>query len=582
MAQQEVLGLTRSIRTGWSLRFGERQIFTGLTLLVVVWLVLAPVSLVVICSFLVEPLRDFQNFSLTHYAKIYLDAGTYKLLWNTVSLAVGAIGTGFLFALPLAWLVERTNTPGRNSMYMLILVPMAIPPMISALGWERLLGPRIGLINVFLRWLLDLKGEGPLNVFTIYGMAVVMGLSSVPTLFLILAPVFRNLDPAFEEASVVSGAGRWKTFLRVTMPLASPAVFAALIWAFVLALEAFEIPGVLGLQAGILVFSTKIFWAVAPPTGELPDYGMASALSIFVLILSSLLVYVYLRMLGAGEKYTSVTGKGYRPVRVDLGRWRYLGICFFGVYIVLAIVLPLAVLIWGSLLHYYQLPSWTLLKQISLQNYLSILDSPYTLEAIRNTAILVFTAATVTTLLCAVIAWVIIRFRGIWGRTVNVLSFSPIAIPTVIIGFAMVLTYIAFPIGIYGTVWIIVIAHVTRYMSYGSRAMIAAQVQVHSELEEASYTFGASLLTTFRRIILPIVVPAVVSLWLWVALHSLRELTAAVLLSTPDNQVVSTLIWNSYYEGEVGIAYALSVMLILVSLVLAFAARKLLVGREAT
>ena len=558
------------------MRVSERDVFSWLTLGAVAWLVVVPLFLVVFFSFQREPLAEISGLSLYHYLEIYVDPGTYELILNTLLFGAGAILTGFAFAVPLAWLVERTNAPGRHLMYALILIPMALPPMIAALGWERLLDPRIGVINLVLRALLGLEGEGPLNVFTLFGMSFVMGLSMVPTVFLMLVPVLRNMDPAFEEASMIAGASRFMTLLRVTFPLTYPAFFAALIWFFIISIEAFEIPGVIGMQAGILVFSTKIFWAIHPPMGELPEYGTASALAMSVLVLSGVLVYLYLKVLGAGEKYTTVTGRGYRPAVIDLGRARYVGSGFFFLYMCLAVVLPLLVLAWGSLLTFYQPPSWELLPQLTVKHYVNAVTGYGALTAFKNTALLVVVASTATTLLAVVAGWIIVRFGGRTGKILNLLTFAPIAIPSVIIGFALILMYLSIPVGVYGTVWVIVIAHVTRYISYGSRAVISAQVQVHKELEEASYTCGASLGATLRKVVVPIVLPALVSLWLWVALHSLRELSSAVLLATPGNRVVSTMIWFAWQEGQVGEAYALSIMLIAVSLVVAFAARRLL------
>jgi iron(III) transport system permease protein len=558
------------------MRASERDVFGWLTLGTVAWLVIVPLFLVVFFSFQREPLVEVSGFTLYHYLEIYVDPATYELILNTLVFGAGAILTGFAFAVPLAWLVERTNAPGRHLMYALILVPMALPPMIAALGWERLLDPRIGVINLILRALLGMEGEGPLNVFTLYGMSFVMGLSMVPTVFLIMAPSIRNLDPSYEDASLVSGATWYATFRRVTLPLVYPAFFAALIWFFIIAIEAFEIPGVIGLQAGILVFSTKIFWAVHPPTGDLPDYGIASALAAFVLILSAILVYFYLKALGSGEKYTTITGRGYRPSIVDLGRWRYAGTAFFSGYMILAIVLPVIVLAWGSLLAYYQPPAWDLVDQLSLENYYTTFDDEDFLGAFWNTGVVVFTAATVTAVICTVAAWIVVRFPGKLSAVLNLMTFIPIAVPSVIIGLALILVYLSLPVGLYGTIWIIAIAHITRYVSYGSRAMIAAQVQIHKELEEASYTCGASFRMTLRKVIMPILLPALVSLWLWVALHSIRELSAAVLLASSNNTVISTLIWTQYHEGEVGVAYALSMILIGVSFVIAFAGRRLL------
>ena len=558
------------------MRASERDVFGWLSLVAVGWLVVIPLFLVIFCSFQREPLFEVTGPTIQNYLDIYIDPATYRLILNTLFFGAGAILVGFVFAIPLAWLVERTNAPGRHLMYALILVPMALPPMIAALGWERLLDPRIGVINMVLRAMLGMEGEGPLNVYTLYGMSFVMGLSMVPTVFLMLVPVLRNMDPAFEEASMISGASRFMTLMRVTFPLTYPAFFAALIWFFIISIEAFEIPGVIGMQAGILVFSTKIFYAIHPPTGELPEYGTASALAMAVLVLSGVLVYLYLKVLGAGDKYTTVTGRGYRPAIMDLGRARYLGSLFFFLYLSLAVVFPLVVLGWGSLLTYYQPPSWELVSQLTMKHYYNALTGYGATTAFKNTAMLVVVAATVTTLLSVTAGWIIVRSGGRMGRALNLLTFAPIAIPSVIIGFALILVYLSIPVGIYGTIWVIAIAHVTRFIAYGSRAVISAQVQVHKELEEASYTCGGSMLVTLRKVVVPIVLPALVSLWLWVALHSLRELSSAVLLASPGNRVVSTMIWFAWQEGQVGEAYAISIMLIGVSLVIAFAARRLL------
>ena len=558
------------------MRANEREVFGWLTLVAVGWLVIIPLFLVIFCSLQREPLFAITSPTIQNYLDIYIDPATYQLILNTLFFGAGAILVGFVFAIPLAWLVERTNAPGRHLMYALILVPMALPPMIAALGWERLLGPRIGVINLVLRAMLGMEGDGPLNVYTLYGMSFVMGLSMVPTVFLMLVPVLRNMDPAFEEASMISGASRFMTLMRVTFPLTYPAFFAALIWFFIISVEAFEIPGVIGMQAGILVFSTKIFYAIHPPTGELPEYGTASALAMAVLVLSGVLVYLYLKVLGAGEKYTTVTGRGYRPSIIDLGRARYIGSLFFFLYLSLAVVLPLVVLGWGSLLTYYQPPSWELVSQLTMKHYYNAVTGYGAITAFKNTAMLVVVAATVTTLLSVTAGWIIVRSGGRMGRALNLLTFAPIAIPSVIIGFALILVYLSIPVGIYGTIWVIAIAHVTRFIAYGSRAVISAQVQIHKELEEASYMCGGSMLVTLRKVVVPIVLPALVSLWLWVALHSLRELSSAVLLATPGNRVVSTMIWFAWQEGQVGEAYAISIMLIAVSLVIAFAARRLL------
>ena len=192
------------------------------------------------------------------------------------------------------------------------------------------------------------------------------------------------------------------------------------------------------------------------------------------------------------------------------------------------------------------------MSSLSLDNYYTTFEDEDFLGVFWNTGVVVFTAATVTAVICTVAAWIVVRFPGRLSSVLNLATFTPIAVPSVIIGLALILVYLSIPIGLYGTIWIIAIAHITRYLSYGSRTMIASQVQIHKELEEASYTCGASFRTTLRKVIMPILLPALVSLWLWVALHSIRELSAAVLLASSENTVISTLIWDPVPRGRGG------------------------------
>jgi iron(III) transport system permease protein len=304
------------------------------------------------------------------------------------------------FGVIFAWLLERTNVPCKEALYALMPVPVAVPGVLFSIGWVLLLSPQIGVINGLLRWLFDLE-EAPINVYSLAGMIFLEGLHLVPVTFLMMAGAFRRMDPVLEEASAVAGGDMLRTLCSVTLKVLLPSILAAYIYVLISAMESFEIPGVIGLRAGIHVMALRIYLAASqPPT----DYGLVSTYSVLLLGISALLIYFYGKILNRAERYVTITGKAYRPKVIDLGNWKYAALGVFAGYFLLTVVLPFLILLWASLLPFYQVPSMAALARLTWENYHAVWDIPKVGLAFRNSVLMILLAPTVTMLVCSVIS----------------------------------------------------------------------------------------------------------------------------------------------------------------------------------
>ena len=310
----------------------------------------------------------------------------------------------------------------------------------------------------------------------------------------------------------------------------------------------------------------------------MPIFGLASTYAITLLLITSAGIYWQSRMGRQGARYSTVTGKGFRPRRMDLGRWRYLTAALFIVYALLVIGLPLLVLIWASLQRFYSVPSWNALENVSLANYYAVFDYPGIGDAVRNTIVLALGGATAVMILSAIVGWIVLRSR-IPGRWLldNIAS-MPMAMPGLVVGLAIMICYLALPFGIYGTIWILLIAYMTRFLPYGMRFNSSALLQLHRELEESAALSGASWWTTFRRIVLPLLKPGLVAGWIYIVIVSGRELSSTILLYSPDSQVISVVLWEQWQNGQYVQLAALGVMMIAVLFVFVLTAQ--ILGRR--
>jgi iron(III) transport system permease protein len=536
--------------------------------LLLTYLVLVPLALVVLSSFRPGGFPLDPGFTLRNYATIYGDPGFPALLRTTFIFALGSCSVALVLGLGLAWLVERSDLPGREALRGLVLLPMATPPILLAIAWAMLLSPRNGVLNQIMTNVFAL-GKAPFDIYTLPGMVFVQGLALVPTAYLFLAPAFANMDPSLEEAATTSGAGTWTLIRRVILPILWPAILSAMIFLLIVSLVVFDVPGALGIPARKFVLSSQIFYLVTNSPGGIPLYGQVSALAMLFLGILMGLGLAYHHLTRHAQRYRTVTGKGFRPRVFPLGRGRPFALAALVVYFLLSVIFPLLILLWMSLMPYQTGISWAALDLLTLDNHRDFVRNTRVLTATRNSLVIAVVAATGVSLLSLLLSWLTARLRVPGRQALDILAFIPIAVPGVMIGVALIYVYITVGaiVPIYGTIWIIAIAYVTQYLPFGSRVTSGVIMQLHPELEEAGSASGAGRLRILWRITLPLIWPAIASIWIWVLAHALRELSSALFLQGRDNKVIPTILWDYWSGGEPNRAAAgglwLTVVLIL-------------------
>ena len=346
------------------------SLFSAGLLAVLLVVIGVPVLMVVLMSLRTGFPGEGGPLTLENFIEVYADSGTYQVLVNTLLFALGSVAVALLFAVPLSWLLMRTDVPFKKTFYVLLTVGILIPVFLRTIARILLLSPRIGLLNRWLVEIFSLSGP-PLSLYNIPGMAFIQGVSFVPGAFFMLSAAYRAMDPSLEEAAYTSGVSKFTTFLRINIPITLPAIAAVMVYLFMTGIAVFEVPAIIGLPARILVLSALIYTATSPPTG-LPEYGIAGAYGAIMLVTGLALAYFYVRLVKEGKKYTVITGRGYRPREIALGRWKWPAMGFVLFYLSIEVFIPFVVLLWTSLVPYLQLPSTAALKTLTLENYLSI------------------------------------------------------------------------------------------------------------------------------------------------------------------------------------------------------------------
>jgi iron(III) transport system permease protein len=378
--------------------------------------------------------------------------------------------------------------------------------------------------------------------------------------FLIMTAAFRSMDPSLEESAMMSGASVPQIAWRITLKLSWPAVCATLLILFVRAIESFEVPALLGLPVGIQVFTSSIYQAIHAYPSKI---GLASSYAVTLLFITAIGIYFQSRLSSQGSKYSTVTGKGFRPRAMDLGRWRYLTAAVFLLYFSFIVVLPFLVLLWSSLQKFYSVPSLAAMHNLTFDAYKFILNYPTLISAVGNSLLLAVGCATVVMLLTSVICWIVVKTKLPGRYLLDSLASLPMVFPGLVLGLALMIFYLYFDIGVYGTMWIMFIAYITRFMPYGLRYNTTSMLQIHKELEESAAMSGASWGTTFYRIVLPLLKPGLMAGWIYIVIVSIRELSTSILLYSPGTEVVSVLIWELWENGQYVELSALGVMFII-------------------
>jgi iron(III) transport system permease protein len=493
-----------------------------------------------------EPDGSFGVFSLENYAGLIEDGHLGGDLVNSLIFAFGsaflAISGGFL----QAWIVERTNSPFTRYVFLVSIISLGIPHVLYTGAWVLVLG-KSGPVNAILMMMTG-AAQPVFDVYSMTGMILIEGMLWMPLAFLLLCNVFRNMDGSFEDAALMSGASIFQALVRITLPLALPGLLALFLLIFIRAFEAFDIPAIIGSVGDVTVLSTQIFASIRK---ELPsNFGQAGAFAMTLMSIVILLLLLQRRILAKGERFQTVTGKGYRPRVIQLGAWRHV---FGAALILLTIALlavPLGMIMLISLVPFYDGMNAAMFSRVTFANYDLAFANPHFRTAVFNTLIYGFGAATMVTLLTTGSAWLSARRRR-GSFILEQLTSVPLAFPAIVLGVAFMQTFLNMPFMIYGTLASLIIAATMQYLPYGMRFSHAGAMQIHLELEEAAAGAGANRFQIFRKIVLPLLLPSVLMSWLFVVLLCVRGVALPILLASPNSQVVSVMLYDLWVNGQV-------------------------------
>jgi iron(III) transport system permease protein len=527
-----------------------------LTTVTLAYLVLPPFFFILHTSLVTDRGLQAGTFTIQHFLNIVDSLGDVKtLLGNSLIFSLGSAAVAILYGTALAWLAERSDAPFRKLAYVSAYVSFAIPGIIKVVGWIMLLGPKAGILNALG---VALTGQAFFNIFSLSGMVLVESFLWIPIVFLLMSTPFRAMDPSLEEAATTAGSSGWQVFRRVTFPLAVPSVLAVLILTVIRSLEAFEIPALIGIPAGVEVLTTKIYLQIKG--GLIPKYGEASAYSIILIVLVALGLIPYYRITSKTYKFTTISGKNFRPNRVALGKWRWLG-AFLMLVLPLLQFLPIVAIAWSSFLPFAQVPSRKALELLTLNNYVVAFNDSGVIRSVMNSLTVSISSATVAVAITFFAAWLIVR-ASIKARWIlDQMAMLPLVFPGIVMGIAILKMYLLLPVPVYGTIWILVLAFIARYLPYGIRFSHSALLSLHKELEEGAMASGASWFQMVRHVVVPLIMPALLAGWIYIFLITFKELSIALLLYSPGSQVVAVTIWELWENGHVGELAAFSLLI---------------------
>lgn len=533
--------------------------------LLVAFLVLFPLGMLLYGSLWTARPGFPGAFTFDNYLKAYASVETYQVLATTVLLVGTKTMLAVVLATTMAWIVTRTDTPMRGLLEVLMTLPFFIPGLLEAIAWIELLSPNAGTINVWLKSI----GLQPVSIYSLGGMIWVMSLGSTAFIFLLVVNALRNMDSSLEESARASGAGAIRTALTVTLPLMAPVILSAGMLSFIRAMDSFEVPVLLGLPAKVLVFSNRIYAAVQY---DYPvNYGLATALGVSFFGLMIGLIYFQNRLL-RGREFSIVTGKGYKPRVVRLGRFRYVTLAFCVGFFLIATALPLSQVFIGSFLKVFGLPRWDL---FTFDNYIAILSDFTLWRGLINTFIVCGAAAGLTVLLCTMVAYITTRTRFVARRPLELISWLPWAIPGIVAGLGMLWAYITLPVPLYGTLLLLVIVLLTTGLPLGTRLMSGVMVQLGRELEESSRVHGASWQYTFLHVVAPLLKPALAGAFLLLFVSFSRAVSATILFVGPGTELLAVTLFSYSQAGRFQIVSALAIVLMVINVSALVVARRL-------
>jgi iron(III) transport system permease protein len=508
-------------------------------------LVLPPVWTLLSMSFLPDdPTAAGGGVTLANYRLLLISPNLSISVWNTLFFSFTAMAISLFIGGAIAWLVERTDVPLKGLAYGTAIVSLGTPFILYVTAWIYLLG-RAGPFNDLYRQVTGTMAT-PFNIYSLSGMVLVEALLWSPLVFLLMSATFRAANAEMEEAARVSGASVFEMIRYVSLKLARPAILALAMFVFILNMEAFEAPALIGMPGRVEVLTTAIFRSVK----ELPPRtGYASAFSVVMLLVISVLLYFYGRISKQAERYASITGKGYRPrpLKLGAGRWWAAGIIVINFVVVL--LLPVVAIVWISLTPFIQPIRWQAFAFLTGQHFITVLSSPYYVGLISNTLIVAASVATGVSLLTLLAGWLAARRRP-GGQVIDQLAVVPLVFPGIVLGVALLQIALRSPVVIYGTLWLIGLAFLIHYIPFGMRYTYAGVLQIHSELEQAAGVSGANTRETLVRIVFPLLIPALSAAWLFIFLLASKEMSLPLLLAGASSQTISVAMFNLWANGQ--------------------------------
>ena len=496
------------------------------------------------------------RLSIRNFITVLGNPNVAEALLNTLIACGGGTAIAVAIGLTFSWIVVRTDTPGKRFIAAASMLPLFAPPLVAGVAWAILGSPKTGLINTLFKWAgLDWH----IDLYTLPGLVFVFGIYYAPYVYMFTASALRNMDPSLEEAAEISGAGVLSTLFTVTFPLIMPAIVSGMLLSFIVMLGIYGIPAVLGAPINLNVLTTYIFkltnWS--PPL-----YNTAAAVAIILMAVTGLLVFLQQRVL-SGRSYTTVAGKAYRPRNLALGKWRWLTFAAAVIYLVVVVLLPLLALVVAAFRKFMfirDVASLFDMRMYSLVHFHSIFDNPLTLNSIYNAVEVGVITALVGGTLAFAIGYTIHRTQAAGRRSIDLLSTLPVAIPGLVIGVAYLWAWIGIPGGLYGTIWILALAFIARFMPDTVKALSTSFLQIHRELEEAAWVCGKGILGTIRTVVLPLASPGVIAAMTLLFVLAIRELGSSLFLYTSNTMVMSVLLLDYYEGGNLGKTAAFSLV----------------------
>jgi iron(III) transport system permease protein len=529
-------------------------------LAVLAFLVIYPVGMLVVGALtnsnpVVDGLAGL-HLSLANFATVLTNPNVLDALVNSLIACGGGTALALAIGLTFSWIVVRTNTPCKRFISAVSMLPLFVPPLVAGVAWVMLGSPKTGLINTAFKWL----GIGfRVDLYTMSGLIFVFGIYYAPYVYMFTASALRNMDPSLEEAAEVAGASPVATLFTVTFPLILPAIISGMLLSFVVMLGIYGIPAVLGAPANISVLTTYIFKLTA---WQPPLYNTAAAVAVVLMVVTVFLVVMQQKVI-AGRSYATVAGKAFRPRSLDLGPWRWVTLALAVVYLLVVVVLPTLALVITAFRKFMFIPTVASLvdmRQYSLMHFRAVFDNSITMMSIWNTLEVGVITALAGGALAFAIGYTVHRTQVSGRRTIDLLASLPVAIPGLVIGVAYLWAWIAIPGGLYGSIWILALAFIARFMPDTVKVLSTSFMQIHRELEEAAWVCGRGLLSTIRTIVLPLASPGVIAAMTLLFVLGIRELGSSLFLYTSNTTVMAVLLLDYYEGGNTGKTAAFSLV----------------------